>query len=83
MASEAQSKHLEKAREERNKHQALLTEIKTLEKRLVDLGRLGELFHDDSFSYKAHAIRVNTLRNVWPEMFDEFEKLFGDTIYKP
>lgn len=83
MATEAQLKNLEKAREERNKHQALLTQIETLEGRVGALSKLGTLFHDDSASYTAHAMRVNTLRNIWPDMFDEFEKLFGDTIYKP
>lgn len=80
-ASEAQKKHLEAAREERNKHQALLTEIDELNARLDKWDKLRVIFHDDSFSVNQYARRIVELRNSWPELFDELVNLTGPVPY--
>lgn len=80
-ASEAQRKHLEKAREERNKHQALLTQIKELEDRLAKWEELGDIFHDEGISYMQYARRINDLRNSWTPLFDKLVELSGPVPY--
>lgn len=80
-ATPAQIANLEKARLERNKHQALLSQITILEDRVEALGKPGVIFHDGSFSYTQHASRLRALRNSWPELFDEMESLFGTAAY--
>ena len=79
MASEKQAAHLEKAREERNKHQALLTRIKGLEAELEAHKAVGEIFHDDTFSWLLHNERITSLRNTWPPLYEELTKLYGKT----
>lgn len=82
-ASEAQKRNLENARNERNKHQALLTHVEELEARIEAYRQLGVIFHDDSFSYTLNASHVNDLRNLWPELFNKIEELFGPSKYRP
>lgn len=81
MASDKQKAHLEKAREVRNEHQALLTQIKELEARLDKWDKLRVIFHDDSFSVNLYARRIVELRNSWPELFDELVELTGPVPY--
>lgn len=78
MASEAQQKHLEKAREERNKHQALLTEIKDLKAELEKHKEVGKIFLDDSFSWRKHSEQTDSLRNSWPQLFNLLLDLHGN-----
>jgi len=82
-ATEAQKRNLENARNERNKHQALLTHVQELEARIEAYKQLGVIFHDDSFSYTLNAEHVNKLRNLWPEFFTKTEELFGPSQYRP
>lgn len=79
MASEKQAAHLEKAREERNKHQALLTQIKSLEAELEAHKVVGAIFHDDTFSWLLHNERTTSLRNTWPDLYEKLTELYGKT----
>jgi hypothetical protein len=76
-ASEAQKKNLEKAREERNKHQALLKQVDLLERRIKELGAIGEIYHDEGISFTRHMNQVRTLYNTWPELHAKIVEFYG------